>query len=358
MKFMKKTAKEIWVNLPVWYIFYVTAYTVFGFTALLEKPRPDYAVTALFPYSLFLLYYYGRSRDDEGNNTPGGLRKFLIVAGMSSAVLILAFALSRPIRLASDWPSHFDRAVLGFEASNITWTLLIALHCYLFQGWRKFLLFFGVALIYGMILESSGVAMGFFSEDHYHLYVPGFSAPAATMFGWSAVFYPCVFLLDGLRRGMPLIGNRSFLWQGLLVALIAIFFDALIDPFATDFGLWTWNRAYNGENSLYWFGVPLVNYVSWFTAVFVFGAVYYYFEMKKKEWDQLKRSAAMLCSLPFILLAAGIIEFSSLGLVEGFNGPSWAILKQYIRDGMPLTRPPRKGKMQESHNGGERDVML
>jgi len=135
-------------------------------------------------------------------------------------------------------------------------------------------------------------------------------------------------------------------------------FDSLIDPFATDFGLWTWNRAYNHQNSFYWFGVPLANFVSWFTAVFTFGAAYYYFELKKTGWEQMKRNAAMLCSLPLVLLAAGIIEFSSLGLIEGFHGPSWTILKQYVRDGMPLTRPPIKGKMQESHCEGEQDVMF
>lgn len=337
--------KEIWASLPVWFIFYITVYTVFGYISLLKVPRPDYGVTFVFPYALFLLYYYARFSADEDLDRRTIIRKYLVVAGITSALLAAAAAASRPLRFGPDWASHFNASVWGYEFSNILWTLLLAVHCYLFQGWKKFLLFFGVAFVYGIILESSGVTMGFFSEDHYHLYFPGLSAPVATMFGWSTVFYPCVFLLDGLRKGIAPIGRRSFIWQGLLVALIAVSFDALIDPFATDFGLWVWNGAYHRGNSFYWFGVPLVNFVSWFTAVFTFGVVYYYFELNKTLWGGLKKTAAMLCSLPLVLIVAGILEFGSLGMIEGFNGPSWRILAEYIKEGMPLSRPPRTEKM-------------
>ncbi|MBP7735082.1 MAG: carotenoid biosynthesis protein [Spirochaetes bacterium] len=351
MTIIKTIIKEIWDHLPVWFIFYITAYTVFGYSALLKGPRPDYALTFVFPYGWFIFYYFARFNADGGLDAQGIMRRYLAVAAITAVVLAAVAAVARPVRLGPDWPSHVDASLWYYETANVLWTLLIALHCLVFRGWKKLLLFFGVAFVYGMVLESSGVTMGFFFEDHYHLYVPGFSAPVATMFGWSMVFYPCVFLLDGLRKGIPAIGSRSFPWQGLLVALIAVSLDALIDPFATDFGLWTWNGDYNRGNSLYWFGVPLVNFVSWFTAVFSFGVAYYFFELKKAGWDQIKRTAAMACSLPLVLAVAGVIEFTALGLVEGFNGPSWSILRKYISDGMPLTREPKKGKIGENHDG-------
>jgi uncharacterized membrane protein len=347
MSVIKRIKTEIWVNLPAWFIFYITAYTLFGYIGLLKNPRPDYAMTFVFPYGLFLVYYYSRFRADGSLDAGGRVGKYLLLAGITSAILVITVLGARPVRFGPDWASHVDRSIIFYEISNILWTLIIAAHCVVFQGWKKFLLFFGVAFVYGMILESSGVTMGFFSEDRYHLYLPGFSAPVATMFGWSMVFYPCMFIIDMLRRGVPFIENRSFLWLGLFVALAALCFDAIIDPYATDFGLWTWNGSYNRGNSFYWCGVPLVNFVSWFAAVVSFGAFYYFYEVRKTGWDQVKKAAVMLGSLPLILLAAGIIEFSTLGVIEGFNGPSWAILKKYISDGMPLFREPQKGKMPE-----------
>ena len=350
---MKKAIAEIWNNLPAWFILYITAYTLFGYMSLLKQPRPGYAMTFVFPFGLFLLFYYARFAADKGLDARARVNNYLVITGITSAVLLAAVLAARPVRFGADWPTHFDRSITYYEISNSIWTLVIAIHCLTFQGWKKFLLFFGVAFVYGMVLESSGVTMGFFFEDHYHLYLPGFSAPVATMFGWSMVFYPCVFIIDTLRRGLPVIGKRSFIWQGLFAALAALCFDAMIDPYATDFGLWTWNSVYTPENSVYWFGVPLVNFVSWFTAVFTFGAVYYYYELGKTGWDQLKKTAVMFCSLPLILAVAGIIEFSTLGIIEGFKGPSWTILENYISNGMPLTREPRKGKMPEFHEKGE-----
>ncbi len=346
MIILKKIVKEIWEHLPVWFIFYITAYTLFGYKALLKEPRPDYSFTAIFPYGWFLLYYYARFKADGIPDSRGIAGRCLAIGGITAVILAAVIATAGPVRLGPDWPTHVDMSLWYYEIANVLWALLLALHCFAFQGWKKLLLFFGVTFVYGMVLESSGVTMGFFSEDHYHLYIPGFSAPVATMFGWSMVFYPCVFLLDGIRKGIPAIGNRPFPWQGLLVALIAVSFDALIDPFATDFGLWVWNEAYHRGNSLYWLGVPLVNFVSWFTAVFTFGIPYYYFELKKTGWDQIKRTAAMACSLPLILAVAGIMEFSALGIIEGCNGPSWSILRKHIKDGMPLTREPKKGKIR------------
>jgi hypothetical protein len=339
---LKKIFGEVWQSLPAWFIFYITGWTLFNYIACLPQPRYDYAVTFVFPYGVFLAYYWARARSDRDRITVDG---FLAVAGATSALLALTIALAGPAGTGTDWPSHADAFITRYEISNIAWTLLLAGHCLAFGGWRRLTLFFGVAFLYGMILESSGVTMGYFAEDHYHWYLPGFSAPAATMFGWSTVFYPCIFILDELRRGFPRAGMRSFAWQGLFVALIALCFDAMIDPFATAFGLWKWNAAYTPENSVFLFGVPLLNFISWFSAVFSFGAFYYYFELKKSAWGGARRAGVLLASLPLILMTAAAIEFGSLAVIEGTGGPSWTILKEYIRAGMPLTREPLRGTM-------------
>lgn len=341
---LKKLFDEIWENLPAWFMFYITAWMVYNYIACLPEPHYDYVVTFVFPYAVFLGYYWSRVRAVPAEVS---VDTFLAVAGVTSIILACTIALASPLRLGSDWPSHADTLITRYEISNIAWTLLLAVHCRVFGGWRKLALFFGVAFLYGIILESSGVTMGFFSEDHYHLYLPGLSAPVATMFGWSTVFYPCVYILDRLRRGFPALGERSFVRQGLFVAIIALCFDAVIDPFATAFGLWKWNGAYTPENGVFLFGVPLLNFVSWFSAVFSFGIVYYYFELKKPGWSGARRVASMLASLPMVLVVAAVLEFGSLAAIEGFNGPGWTILKDYFKAGMPLTREPLRGKMTD-----------
>lgn len=347
MNYAWRVIRELWRHLPAWFIFYIIAWTVFADIAFLKEPRYDYAAALVFPYTLFLIYYRARLRSLRECDP---VKMFLVLLGATGGILALIIGLAGPVRLGADWPSHVDAFMLRYEISNIAWAALLAGHCLAFGGWRRLALFFGVAALYGMILESGGVAMGYFSEDHYHLYLPGFSAPVATMFGWSTVFYPCVFILEELRRGFPWLEARSFVLQGFFVAVIALCFDAVVDPFATAFGLWRWNPAYTPETSHFILGVPLLNFVSWFSAVFSFGMVYFFFEVKKAAWSGARRAAAMLASLPLVLALAAAIEFASLAALEGTGGPSWTILRQYIQSGMPLVREPVRGKMP---GGGE-----
>ena len=121
----------------------------------------------------------------------------------------------------------------------------------------------------------------------------------------------------------------------------------MLDPFATAFGLWKWNSVYSPETGTFLFGVPLLNFISWFSAVFSFGLVYYYFIDRKPTWSGGRRAVAMLASLPVVLLLAGVMEFGSLAAIEGLDGPSWTILRQYVRSGMPLKREPDRGKMPD-----------
>ena len=204
---LKKLFKEFWESLPAWFIFYITATTLYNYVALLPEPRYDYAVTFVFPYAVFLLYYWSRVRSVPGTIS---VDMFLAVAGATSFILAFAIALSKPVMLGADWPSHADAVITGYEISNVIWTLLLAGHCLASGGWRRLALFFGVAFLYGMILESSGVTMGYFFEDHYHLYLPGFSAPAATMFGWEYGLLPLRIHTGRVPQGLP-SGRRALL---------------------------------------------------------------------------------------------------------------------------------------------------
>lgn len=332
---------EVWSTLPAWFVFFITAHTLLGYLSFLREPKPSWAFTILFPYSMFLLYCFARSKKREQDTIAR--RRFFVVSLITSLVLIGLAAAGRPIRIGSGWHSHFDTFVSFYEFSNVCWTMLLAAHCAAFRGLKDVPIFFGAAMIYGMILESGGVTMGFFREDYYHWYLPGLSAPIATMLGWSTILYTCIVILDGIREALPGYRLRSPFILALSLAIIGLCLDAAIDPFATDFGLWVWNPLYEPATSPFFCGVPLVNFVSWFSALFSFGVCYYTLEARRPAWAGLRKAGTILVALPAVLMLAAMIEFLSLALIEGTQGPSWTILRQYVAQGMPLHREPVRG---------------
>ena len=58
--------------------------------------------------------------------------------------------------------------------------------------------FFGVALVYGFILENSGIVLGFFEEKGFHVYLGPLPAPLATTIGWCFILFCCVWTAERL----------------------------------------------------------------------------------------------------------------------------------------------------------------
>ena len=342
MKLAKFALKEWWDEFPVWFFYYNVVMITFSNIAYTPAPRYDFLVTFIFPYSLFLLYYWARIKSDAGIAPEKRKSIFVKFFAATFSLIILAAVIARKIELAPDWAAHLDKFKWSYEITNIAITCVIGLHCFKKRGWKGFLVFFVAAALYGLVLESTGITMGYFFEDNYHLYFPYISAPLVTIFGWSTVFYPSIVFLDRFKEVIPRLRNGGIFVLSVSVAIIAVMFDLQIDPFATEMGLWKWSDLYTPENSLYWFGVPMINFVSWFSAVFTFGVFYHFVIIKRSQWNGLKQAGLLMVLIPVMMVFMSLVEFPLLAITEGIKGPSFKIYEKYIEDGMPLWREPKR----------------
>jgi uncharacterized membrane protein len=181
---------------------------------------------------------------------------------------------------------RYDEMFIGlfWEFFNISlWACMLIYSLKTRGGWDTLKIFL-IGMIYGLVLENGGPMQipelgfyGYFWEDMYQIYLFEFfgfgirisSVPLATHLGWSNVFLVCLLFWEAIAKAFPKIRKKIVL-GGIIMALSGWLLDLNLDPLATRFKWWVWN-----DNLLpVWFGVPLMNYVAWFWAVGVFGAVW------------------------------------------------------------------------------------
>lgn len=333
---LRNAGMEIWENLPAWYVYIGVTSLTFSYISLTPVQRYGRATTFIFPLILFFAFYLSRIYTDS---TIAEKRKKDFARNLLlglSVNMILIFLLAFPVRLGDTLEIHLKNYKLYFELTVLLVEFLIGIHCYLHRRKRDFFMFIIPALIYGFFLESGGVTMGFFFENHYSVYLPFFNAPLVTMLGWSSTFYITVFMCEKIMEALPrLKKGKSLLLSIFLVPFSALLIDLQLDPFATEMGLWKWNPVLYREGADLILGVPLLNFFAWFGAVFSFGLFYFMITAGKfSRYGELKKAALMTMFIPVILLFAGLIIFSLAGIYEGFNGPTWTILKDYFNSGM------------------------
>jgi hypothetical protein len=353
---------ELWNHLPIYYYLYVIAVMNMAALCYFPEPRTRYLLSGLFPLTVVLGSYWGRLTG-EGLTGAARTRRFALFAVGALAFLgaVIAYGLTRGFIALGEPLAHIDQVKWNHEITSSVWTIAITAHCY----WRKdlwgFLTFYGTAFLYGMILETSGVTMGYFFEPCYHLYIPPFTAPAVTMFGWSTVFYPAVAHMTYWRTWFKPLWGESIVRPALMVTAVAICIDLVVDPVASNIGLWTWHEVYKPElGDVFIFDVPFLNFSAWFGAVFAFGLGYFYCTQWRSEWTPKQAFTRNALLLPFVYALSGTIHMPLMLAVEtftnqgGFPGPTINILWEYNKNmskgirhemlhpelGSPLCAPP------------------
>ena len=292
---------------PLWFSVWLSLGHVFT-ASLLTPPHSAAALTLLFPLSWVVLCYASLPQEKR----PA--RAVLLTLVLTSPVLAVVWWL--PARLFYDG-ADFATLRFGFEILAPLWVAAIVAHCYRERGWPGVTVFFVLGAIYGFILENSGIEMGFFSEAGYRFYLPWSHTPLTTVAGWCTVFYPSVYIADIVVERFKI--RSKVVVPALIVSAVALSTDLHFDPVATALGMWTWNPILPPV----WFGVPLVNFTSWFSALFAVGLVYYW--VVARSWTPRARIGVAIASIAAALTIAAVVNLTVIGLLEGLDGPSWRI---------------------------------
>lgn len=214
------------------------------------------------------------------------------------------------IAVAPDAPMFLG---ISYEFSALALALLTAIHCYHKRGRSETLKIFGIGMIYGLVLENGGPLHlpllgfeGYFYEENYKLYLFEFFGygrrislvPICTHAGWPVVFYLAVSFWDRICDAFPSVRSRLWL-SSLIMAASGLLFDLNFDVLATRFNWWVWHERFSGL----WFGVPLINYIAWFWALFVFGWCWAWLH-QRPGWSQRRICIYLALCVPVMWVVA------------------------------------------------------
>jgi len=337
---MKKVAGEIWQRLPVWFL-YIQAVGLLHYIranlpdALFEEvgyPESLFALTTVFPMAWVFAYYFIRIRRSQTVNRSAALAGLVFLTVAVPVIIYLAY-----FRLPKTYLTK-DQLRAIFEWSQFFWIAVFMLHAYFVGGRSRFATFWGVCLLYGIVLENTGIIMGYFSESEFTFYLWRLPAPICTMLGWCIVFYCATQIAEYIRDLFPR-WNPSVLAMALLTTAIALSLDAQIDPLASLSGIWwKWHDLYySAQYAKYSFylGVPIINYVAWFSAFLPFSYAYFW-AYSQPHWNARERNWQLFLRGHIILIVAGVINFSLMAMIEGgFSGPTYQILDEFVSRVMP-----------------------
>jgi hypothetical protein len=123
-------------------------------------------------------------------------------------------------------------------------------------------------------------------------------------FGWIGMCGSCLFLAEGIlaQPGQDMLTQPRLWWQApLLTGVIAVVLDLFIDPIAVAAGYWVWFV----QGTVY-YGIPLLNYVGWFTLMFL-APLAWILIARQRQWGfRQKGLAAVSAVLPLSVTAAGL----------------------------------------------------
>lgn len=190
---------------------------------------------------------------------------------------------------------------LFIQATSINMLLMLALLFYTQRSINVgYIFFFIVCFVVGFSVEYIGTKTGYLFGNYAYGDVLGpkiSGVPLIIGVNWFIIIYCCgvtiLTLFNRMTRGLeepqrpkPIMKMASVVSDG---ALLAVFFDWIMEPAAIALGYWSWN---GGE-------VPMFNYVSWLIVSVVLLIVFHFSRFEKQNKFAVN---LLLIQLMFFLL--------------------------------------------------------
>lgn len=152
--------------------------------------------------------------------------------------------------------------------------------------------FLGTAIAYGFLLEKTTIVLfgtHSYPTGRFFLYLWG--VPVSVPLAWGVIMYAS--LMAGRHVGFQ--GTRLPVFAGLF----ALHLSLAIDVIAIRVPFWTWHL------SGVWFGVPVVNFVGWYSVAFLFTACFLSLGAKTEGYV-LAGLASTVASTALLVVIVGI----------------------------------------------------
>lgn len=230
-------------------------------------------------------------------------------------------------------PFYFNPGFLKilFEIQTFLFVAVFTVQILWKRGASALLLFFGVTSIYGLILENTGIIMGYFFEPGYMVYLGRLPAPLCNVVGWPLMFYVMFSLTERFASWWPWLGARTWA-RALTTTGLALCNDAQMDPLASLSGLlWRWNELLEPA----FLGVPALNFVAWTGAFLPFSWIVFRI-LDRTDITPIQKSWELFLRIPLASSLGGMICFGVMAVLEGgFNGPTYQILDNLMKCLLP-----------------------
>jgi uncharacterized membrane protein len=233
--------------------------------------------------------------------------------------VILAFVLFLVSSISSILSSLFGALpLLGAAGSLFLYIAfsLVVLHCSSILGSKKTVVFFAIALSFGLVSETLGVARGLIFGPYYYN-LPKFFfglVPFETPISWAVILYVAYALTNQLIFGT--IGDRPSIRSTRLNAasliilasaiggLIATNLDMILDPVAVSRQNPGWVWIGGGP----YFGIPFSNFIGWFFVSFFAVLLFRFYETLKSE--PLEGARSIDVYIPVIYMSYFVVQAS------------------------------------------------
>lgn len=307
--------RPLWRDLPLWVVPGMILFVAYVELTVFDHPRYDLLPTALASFAWYVAAVRAGLR--RAGARKHGARRHILWGALVAAALTSLCALP---------PAVTDpRTVkIFFEISMVVLAVAMAAHCLNRRGAPDLLSLFGVGLLYGIVLENSGIRMGFFDEPGYLWYVPGLPAPIATMGGWSLCAYLAIWFADRIAP------RAKWTARTLIATAFIVSVDLHGDAAASAFGWWIWPEPFSRRL----FDIPLINFIAWTSAVLpYYGA---YFLVRDREEGAApgaarRRPLRLLAAMPAVFVLSTVMVQGLTALLLGWGSPEMALFREAVR---------------------------